>query len=129
MTANNTAGAPPPGGSLTPGDILFIVSRHKWKVLIFAVLGFGIAGFVKFRPQKALYESRAKILVRYVSEKRSAIEKIDPGEIKSPDAMGGTLLNTEVEILNSSDVLISAVRQATPQRILAPLGGGTNLND
>ena len=64
---------PPSGMNLD--DILFILFRHKWKIGFFAIAGIAAAAavFFFFPP---VYESRAKLLVRYVVE-RSAVDAID----------------------------------------------------
>ncbi len=49
-----------------------------------------------------VYESQAKLFVRYVVDK-SAVDGLDAA-IKTPDSQTDTLINSEVEILTSSDL-------------------------
>jgi succinoglycan biosynthesis transport protein ExoP len=102
-------------------DILFILFRHKWKTLLCAVAGLLGAAAVYFLLPP-VYESEAKLFVRYVVDK-SAIDGIDSA-IKMPNPQTDTLINSEVEILTSSD-LAREVAQAIGVERLVP-GAGPN---
>src|ERR1700749_908614 len=56
-------------------DILFMVFRHKWKIIVFGLTGIIGAGVVYLLTPPA-YESEAKLLVRYVMD-RSAVDSLD----------------------------------------------------
>jgi uncharacterized protein involved in exopolysaccharide biosynthesis len=99
--APNFDGAPPQGG-LGLHDILFMLFRHKWKILALTVAGLLAAGIFYFAVPPA-YESEAKLLVRYVME-RSAVDGLD-SQIKTPTPENHTLINSEVEILTSTDLI------------------------
>lgn len=117
------------GPSLGPGDILFVVLRHKWKIIIFALLGLVAAAGIWF-TRKPLYESHAKILVRYVTDRKGPLEGTTGGaDVRAPEQRGNSLLNTEIEILRSSDSLVAAVQSVGVTRILDRIGGGTNLSN
>ncbi len=77
-------------------EILFILFRHKWKILLCAAAGMLAAAAVYFLLPPA-YESEAKLFVRYVVDK-SAIDGLD-SQIKTPNPQTDTLINSEVEIL------------------------------
>src|SRR6476646_142596 len=70
---------PPPPPEPTPGlsrnDILFALFRHKKMILGFALLGLMAAIALHFF-YPPLYESDAKLLVRYVLDRR-AVDSID----------------------------------------------------
>ena len=83
-------------------DILFMLFRHKWKIIVFGLTGIIVAAVVYLLVPPA-YESEAKLLVRYVMD-RSAVDGVDT-QIKTPTPENQTLLNSEVEILTSSDLL------------------------
>ncbi len=110
--------APSPGG-FSVQDVLYIVFKHKWKIMVLSLLGFGAAAAV-FLNQKPLYSSTAKLLVRYVMETGT----VDPySEMKSPG--GGArrgadpVILTEIEILRSLDLardVAEAVRLESLQR-------------
>src|SRR5215469_18322876 len=83
-------------------DILFMFFRHKWKILLFAVSGvLGAVGFYLLAPP--LYESQAKLLVRYVVE-HNAVDGLDQ-MVKTPGPENHALINSEVEILTSQDLI------------------------
>lgn len=84
-------------------DILFILFKHKWKILLCATLGFAAAAGVFFLLPP-IYESQAKLLVRYVVDK-SAIDGLDSSSGKTQlGAPSEGVINSEVEILTSSDL-------------------------
>jgi uncharacterized protein involved in exopolysaccharide biosynthesis len=75
---------------LSVSDILLMLFRHKWKIIFFAWAGLLIAGAIYlFVPP--IYESEAKLLVRYVVE-HSAVDGVD-SQIKTPTPENSTLIN------------------------------------
>jgi uncharacterized protein involved in exopolysaccharide biosynthesis len=100
-------------------DVLFILFRHKWKILVCAAIGIlAAAGTYLFTP--SLYESEAKLLVRYVVE-RSAI---DGPQAKNPDtpseslgAPSESVINSELEILTSSDLAMQVASKVGADRL------------
>jgi uncharacterized protein involved in exopolysaccharide biosynthesis/Mrp family chromosome partitioning ATPase len=104
------------GSGMGLHDILFVLFRHKWKILFFAVSGLlGAVAFYLLTPP--LYESQAKLLVRYVVD-HGAVDGLDP-MVKTPTPENHTLINSEVEILTSQD-LIRQVVEAVGINKLAP---------
>jgi len=99
MTAH---GPVPHAPGLTPFGILLAICKHKWKVLFCAAAGIGAAAaFCMLNPP--LYQSDAKLLVRYVVE-RSAVDPVDSATGDAPDKPSDSVLNSEVEILSSWDL-------------------------
>ncbi len=84
-----------PPVSLSVQDVLYILFRHKWKIIVSALIGLGAAAAYYFLTPP-VYESEAKMLVRYVVE-RSAIDSLDQ---RSSD----NIINAEIEILTSWDL-------------------------
>ena len=74
--------------------------RHKWKIIICATIGICAAAAVFFLFP-TVYESQAKLLVRYVVD-TSAIDQVDSRSTTGPASEN--LINSEVEILTSSDL-------------------------
>ncbi|HEX8280911.1 MAG TPA: Wzz/FepE/Etk N-terminal domain-containing protein, partial [Chthoniobacterales bacterium] len=106
--------------SLNLGDILYAIFKHKWKILICAIAGFSAAAAVHvlYTP---VYESHAKLLVRYVLE-RTPID---------PDAGGGrpgNIIGSEVEILTSWDLAMQVAEALGPKRLL-PGSPGASVTD
>jgi polysaccharide biosynthesis transport protein len=99
-------------------DVIYILFKHKWKIIVLSLLGFAAAAAL-FLNQKPLYSSTAKLLVRYVIETGT----IDPySEMKSPG--GGArrgadpVILTEIEIIRSLDLtkdVVEALRDENPQ--------------
>lgn len=113
----------PQGFGLT--DIYYTFFR-RWKmILAFALLGvFAAAGaFVVIKP---VYTSEAKILVRFVTEKRSISPTASDATVVSPDRYGENVMSSEVEIFNSFDLALQVAQEFGPEKILAKVGGGTN---
>ena len=89
---------PPP--SLSLQDILYVVFKHKWKILLSSAAGLAAAAAV-YLSSPPVYESQAKLLVRYVVD-TSAIDQVDSRSGTGPASE--SLINSEVEILTSWDL-------------------------
>ena len=97
-------------------DILFVLFKHKWKIIFLSLLGFGSAGGLVYRDLRSpQYETQAKLLVRYVLE-RSAV---DPYESKMD--VGGNrgmeVMDAEIEIIRSTDLTLEVATMIGPQMI------------
>ncbi len=98
-------------------DVLFILFRHKWKILFCAALGIAAAASAYlFKPR--LYESEAKLMVRYVVD-RSAVDTLD-SQPKNSD-MGQ--INSEVQILTSWDLATQVASAVGVERLLPDAKG------
>jgi polysaccharide biosynthesis transport protein len=103
--------------SLNRNDILFALFKHKWKILFCAVAGLVAAATVYFF-YPPVYESQAKLLVRYVLE-RSAVDPID--NTRGSAGLGQAsenVLGSEAEILTSWDLAVQAAEAIGPKRLL-----------
>ena len=67
--------------SLNLQDILYVLFRHKWKIITCSLIGLCAAAAV-FLLYPTVYESQAKLLVRYVVD-TSAIDQVDPSANRS----------------------------------------------
>ena len=93
-----------PAGTINIGDIYYLLFRHKWKIVIFSVLGL-IASLVVLRLTPGVYESEASLLVRYVSDS-AILDAVATGErITAPGRGGENVINSEIEILASRDLV------------------------
>lgn len=102
---------------LSVNDVMFILFRHKWTILISTAIGLlAVAGVYFLMPPS--YESQAKLLVRYVVE-RSAIDSVD----SQPRMAAENLINSEVEILTSRDLAASVVEDISPELLFPKTGG------
>src|SRR5947208_14808661 len=81
----------------------YALFRQKWKIIVFALAGLLTAvGLYVF--SEPVYQSEAKVLVRYVLERegRSLNPTTRDSEIKSTDPAG--IISSELEILRSFDL-------------------------
>jgi uncharacterized protein involved in exopolysaccharide biosynthesis len=116
--------APRSGVSLN--DILFILFRHKWKIFWCAMVGFAAAAAAYFLSPPA-YEAQAKLLVRYVVD-RSAVDGLDASN-KTLGAPSVSVINSEVEILTSSDLTMQVADAVGVERLARTMGGKATTAD
>lgn len=92
----------PASGGFAIQDIYYALFRHKWKIILLSLIGFGVGAglYVTADPE---YVSEAKLLVRYVVENREIINSDGPS-VRNPDARGSSVMNTEINILTSFDL-------------------------
>ena len=116
----------PEQSSLSLDDVYYVLFRHKWKILLFSLLGFlGAAGFLLLKPVP--FQSEARLLIRYVLDEGGALNPSANGSrVRSPDERGDSILNSEIEILTSFDLAKSVADTIGPEKILAKAGGGSN---
>lgn len=110
-------------------DVLYVVFKHKWKILFFSMLGFGTAAAL-YLKQEPIYKSESKLLIRYVMAKGT----VDPYEALSRPGgtsrgKGDSVINTEIEILNSVDLSKSVAETVGVSRLLPESGGSASLNE
>src|SRR5713101_536292 len=100
-------------------DILFALFKRKRTIMLCAALGIvAAAAFYFFYPP--VYESQAKLLVRYVLE-RSAVDPIEAE--KAATASNDTtdkVIGAEMEILTSWDLAVQVSQAIGPKRLLPP---------
>ena len=99
-------------------DILFTLFKHKWKIVVLSLLGFVAAGGIYYKASKSpSFETRAKLLVRYVQE-RSALDDYE-SRAEAAGRRGSAVMGTEVEILQSADLMTEVAKEVRPEVILA----------
>ena len=123
MSTSRNIEAPPPG--ISPGDIYFVIFRHKWKILLLTLLGLAGAAIFYFTKQP-LYQSEAKIFIRYVSDNRTLNPADNSSQVHSLIDMGQSVMNSEMEILTSYDLAAKVATNIGPEKILAKVGGGSD---
>lgn len=118
--------APPPASGIKLDDIYYSLFRYKWLILVLSLAGIGIASTIIFLSSP-LYQSQAKLLIRFVIENRSPSPIADSSaQIRTPDVGGESIINSEIEILTSLDLAKQVVEELRPETILAKVGGGNN---
>jgi len=109
---------PPPSG-MKVGDILFALFKRKRTIGICAAVGIIAAAAVYFLYPPS-YESQAKLLVRYVTE-RSAVDPVEAEKAAAAsNSEAGRVINTEIEIMTSWDLAVQVAQALGPQRLLPP---------
>jgi uncharacterized protein involved in exopolysaccharide biosynthesis len=100
-------------------DILFALFKCKRTIILCAVGGIiAAAAFYFFYPP--VYESQAKLLVRYVTE-RSAVDPIEAEKAAAASSnYGDRVIDTEIEILTSWDLAMQVAQAIGPKRLLPP---------
>lgn len=108
-------------------DVLFIVFKHKWMILVLTVAGL-VAAAAVFLFQKPIYKSKAKLLVRYVMETTS-VDSADT--MRRPGAFmgrgGDPVILTEIEILKSLDLARDVASDLGVERLLPGAAGSENM--
>lgn len=118
----------PPSPAFGMSDLYYTLFRHKWKILVCALLGFA-ASFTYYRLRTPPLQSEAKLFVRYVeTERKTSAGPSSPIDTmaKSPDVRGETIMNSEIEILTSIDLIRDVVDAVGAERILAQISGGAD---
>jgi uncharacterized protein involved in exopolysaccharide biosynthesis/Mrp family chromosome partitioning ATPase len=121
--ATNTTPAP----GLDFGDILFILFRHKWKILGISTLGIlGAAALYLFWPIP--YKSEAKLFIKYVVDTRAPVQGAgnEPRVGMPSERTGESVINTEIEILTSLDLAQQAATGLSAD-VLLKVAGSTNV--
>jgi len=107
-------------------DIYFVVFRRKWLILICTLLGVAAATGYYFMRQP-LYQSTAKLLIKYVSDTRPVNPADNGAQVTSTSDLNSTLMNSELSILTSFGIYEQAATNVGPDKILAKLGGGNDM--
>lgn len=102
---------------LTLGDIYYTLFRHKWMILIISLLGIGAALALPTLWPK-VYESEAKVLVKYVLDNRVLADPTGTQRVSLPDASGRNIINTELQILTSLDLDAEVATNVGPDKVL-----------
>ena len=99
-------------------DVLFAVFKRKSTVLLCALLGI-IAAVAVYFLWPASYESRSKLLVRYVLE-RSGVDPVEAEKaVTASSNEGDRVIGAEVEILTSWDLAVQVANAIGPKKLRA----------
>jgi succinoglycan biosynthesis transport protein ExoP len=112
----------PPSQGLKIHDIYYAVFRHKWMIFYFALAGFAAAVALYFILPR-LYKSEAKVLIRYIVERKSMTAPEADDQVKSPSFRTDSILNSEQQILSSFDLLQQVATAVGPEKVLGSSEG------
>lgn len=113
---------------LNLSEIYYVLFKHKWKIIGFALAGLIAAGFVYRHWPDTVFRSDAKLFIRYVQESNGPLTGSDDARIKSTDQRGETIMNSEMEILTSMDLAKQVAANIGPERVLEAFGGGSDVD-
>ena len=105
------------------GDIYYVLFRRKWMVIGFALAGI-VAAVAFHLTQHPVYQSEAKLFIRYLQESKSVSPFGSDSKIKSLNEQGDSIINSELEILTSLDVAEEVAEKIGPEKILGKVAGG-----
>jgi len=80
------------------------------------------AGFYTFNPP--YFQSEAKLFILYVLDTTVPRLASPESRVKSPDERGENIINSEIEILTSMDLILATVDAFGPEKVLRLAGGG-----
>jgi succinoglycan biosynthesis transport protein ExoP len=117
-------------GGISVGDIYFVIFRQKWKILTLSLAGILGAVVLLFVIKPPQYQSEALISIRYVVEGKSLNPPGDESNTSPLDQQRNSIINNEINALNSLDLAKQVVQVMTPEKILPNTGanGGSNSN-
>ncbi len=113
-------------GSFGLQDILYVLFKHKWKILTLSAIGFAAAATV-FVTRTPIYESTAKIMITYVLQ-RGGVDAHE-SEVETGGRSGDQVINTELEILRSGDLATEVAGAVGVDRLLPGSKGQGTLSD
>lgn len=107
-------------------DILYVLFKHKWKIMISSAIGLGAAATL-YVTRKPLYESEAELVINSVLQR----DVFDGHETeKNAEGRGGEqVVNTEMLILRSGDLAKEVASAIGPERLLPEQGKAARLQD
>src|SRR3954452_9061255 len=99
-------------------DVLFALFKRKSAILLCALFGI-VAAVAVYFLWPAVYESRAKLLVRYVLE-RSGVDPVEAEKaVTASSNEGDRVIGAEVEILTSWDLAVQVADAIGPNKLEA----------
>ncbi len=110
-------------GTMNLGDIYFVIFRHKWKIILLGLAGV-VAAAVFYQLHPPVYKSEAELFIRYITDSKPLTAPADNSMMTSDP--GGSIINSEMQILTSFDLAQQVANTIGPEKILAKLGGGKN---
>jgi polysaccharide biosynthesis transport protein len=109
--ASNPTKSPPASPAFSLGAIVFVLFKHKWKIVLLSILSFG-AAITYYLRTPPVYLSQAKILVTYVKETDPDLETTSPVSGRANESQ----VKAETEILKSWNLAERVVAKIGPER-------------
>lgn len=115
------------GNGFSLHDILYVLFRHKGKIVTLGVIGLAAAASV-YLLRTPLFESQAKLLVPYVLD-TNVLGETKSQVTSSSGAAGRSVLNVEVDLITSWDLAESVVGEVGVDTILSGSGKATTVSE
>ncbi|MBX3744425.1 MAG: hypothetical protein KF833_03880 [Verrucomicrobiae bacterium] len=103
-------------GGFSTQDIYYVLFRHKGKILLLTLLGLIAAAGVYFTARPT-YVSEARLHIRFVTENRN-ITPDGSGTVRTPDPRGDNIINSELEMLTSFNLVREVVESVGATNIV-----------
>ena len=87
-------------GSITLGDVYFVIFRHKWKIMIISLAGI-VAAATYYFLNPPLYQSEAQLFIRYITEEHPVTAPTDNATTIATSGRDSGVINAELKILYS----------------------------
>ena len=116
----NSAKPPSASSAFSVGAILFVLFKHKWKIMLVTLLSLGGAAAFYYRSVP-VYVSEAKVLVSYVLD-RNPVDQIETTAAVASGRAGEAVMKAEIDIVKSWDVAQKVVEKLGPERFAGPKG-------
>jgi uncharacterized protein involved in exopolysaccharide biosynthesis/Mrp family chromosome partitioning ATPase len=97
--------------------VYYMLFRQKWKIILMGILGI-VAAAGLWKISRTSYESEAKLLVRYVADSIATDPTAGGSQISRPDRSGRNIINSEIEILTSNNLIEDIVREMGPENFM-----------
>ena len=113
-------------GGFSVHDVLFVLFKHKWMILVLSLIGL-LAAAVVYRHRKPLFMSESKLQVLYVLQR----ENVDSFQKQSTPGQEplNSVIGPEMDVLMSVDVAMAAAEKVGVARILPEAGPGATASD
>jgi succinoglycan biosynthesis transport protein ExoP len=98
-----------------------VLFRRKWIILACSVAGLAAASFLII-TKPAQYQTEAKLLIRQVMENRGPTQTDPNSTVTTTAGNSASIINTEIEILNSLDLAEEVAGKVGPEAILGTSG-------
>ena len=107
-------------------DALFVLFKHKWKIVISSALGLGAAASL-YLTRKPLYESHAELVINSVLQ-RGGLDGHET-EMAAGGRGGEQVVNTEMLILRSGDLAAEVAEAIGADRLIPDSAEKASIND
>ncbi len=107
-------------------DVLYVLFKHKWKILISSALGLAAAASL-YVTRKPFYESEAELVINSVVQ-RGALDGHET-EMAAGGRGGEQVVNTEMLILRSGDLALEVAEAIGVDRLIPDAAETASVHD